>query len=76
MSNNDIRQKLHQFIDEIDDDEAEAMYTLWVEEESDNESRKQLVQKERERYLAGTQRGFTWEEVKAMAANKELRNAL
>jgi hypothetical protein len=32
--------------------------------------RKKLIQEERERYLKGEGRSFTWEEIKAMALNK------
>jgi hypothetical protein len=38
--------------------------------------RKKLIQEERERYLRGEGRSSSWEEVKNMARNKELRNGL
>jgi hypothetical protein len=38
--------------------------------------RKKLIQEEREKYLRGEGRSFTWEEVKTMALNKDKRNGL
>jgi len=38
--------------------------------------RKKLIQEEREKYLRGDGKSFTWEEVKAMALNKDKRNGL
>ena len=35
-----------------------------------------LVQEEREKYLRGEGKSFSWEEVKNMALNKEQRNGL
>jgi hypothetical protein len=38
--------------------------------------RKQLIQEEREKYLRGEGRSFSWEEVKNMALNKDQRHGL
>jgi len=38
--------------------------------------RKKLIQEEREKYLRGEGKSFSWEEVKIMAANKDKRNGL
>ncbi|HWB93645.1 MAG TPA: hypothetical protein VG605_17410 [Puia sp.] len=38
--------------------------------------RKKLIQEEREKYLRGEDRSFSWEEVKAMALNKDKRHGL
>jgi len=38
--------------------------------------RKKLIQEEREKYLGGEGRSFSWEEVKNMALNKDQRNGL
>lgn len=38
--------------------------------------RKKLIQEEREKYLRGEGKSFTWEEVKNMALNKDQRNGL
>lgn len=38
--------------------------------------RKKLIQEEREKYLRGDGKSFTWEEVKMMALNKDRRNGL
>ncbi len=71
-----MRQKLHQFIDSIEDKKAEAIYTL-LENELDADSyRKKLVLLERQKYLAGEGASYNWEEVKQMATHKEKRNGL
>jgi len=52
-------------------------YVLLKEEETDiSEIRRHLVQEEREKYLKGESRSYSWEEVKQMAIDKEKRNAL
>lgn len=38
--------------------------------------RKKLIQEEREKYLRGDARSFSWEEVKNMALNKDKRHGL
>ena len=38
--------------------------------------RKQLIQEERQKYLREEGKSFSWEEVKAMAINKDKRNGL
>jgi hypothetical protein len=38
--------------------------------------RKQLIQEERQKYLRGEGKSFSWEDVKGMALNKEKRNGL
>jgi len=40
------------------------------------EVRKRLIREEREKYLRGEGRSFSWEEVKGMARNKDQRNGL
>ena len=52
-------------------------YVQLKEEELNTDGlRKQLIMEERERYLKGEGRSYTWNEVKEMAANKEKRNGL
>jgi hypothetical protein len=52
-------------------------YVLLKEEEPDlSEIRRSLVQEEREKYLKGEGRSYSWEEVKQMAIDKEKRDAL
>jgi hypothetical protein len=71
-----MRQKLHQFIDSIEDKKAAAIYTL-LENELDADSyRKKLVLQERQAYLAGEGTSHSWEEVMQMARHKEKRNGL
>ncbi|MBX9783643.1 MAG: hypothetical protein K2X48_10150 [Chitinophagaceae bacterium] len=50
----------------------------YVELKSDetDDLRKQLVMEERARYLKGEGRSYSWDDVKAMALNKDLRNGL
>jgi hypothetical protein len=38
--------------------------------------RKQLIQEERQKYLRGEGKSFSWDEVKSMALNKDKRNVL
>ncbi|ANH80873.1 hypothetical protein A8C56_07675 [Niabella ginsenosidivorans] len=71
-----IRQKLHQFIDTIEDKKAEAIYTLLEQEIDTDAQRKALIQAERTKYLQGEGVSFTPEEVKAMALNKSQRHAV
>ena len=76
MQTTDIREKLHHFIDTIDDKKAEAIYTLLSEENDVEIQRRRLIQAEREVYLKGEGISFSAQEVKEMALNKEKRNAL
>ncbi|HEY2726163.1 MAG TPA: hypothetical protein VGI61_03245 [Parafilimonas sp.] len=74
----EIREKLHQFIDSIEDRKAEAMYALF-ENEIENDSdvkRLNLVNEEREKYLKGEGKSYSWKEVKQMALNKSERQKL
>lgn len=71
-----IRQKLHQFIDTIEDKKAEAIYLLFENEIDTDAQRLKLINAERERYLKNEGKSFSWDEVKEMAMNKEKRNGL
>ncbi len=51
MENIDIRQKLHQIIDTIEDKKVEAMYTLFEKEMDIESQRKILIQTEGQNYL-------------------------
>ena len=68
-----IKQQLHQFIDSLEDQKAEAMYTLMRDSFDTETKRRILVQEEREKYLKGGAAGYTLEQVKNMAVNKHLR---
>ncbi len=71
-----IKEKLHQFIDTIDDKRANAIYML-LEDEFDVETkRKNLIMEDRAEYLKGNNKTFSFDEVKQMALNKELRSGL
>jgi hypothetical protein len=76
MHTSTIRKKLHQFIDTIEDNKAAAIYTLFEDEIDSDKQRLKLIQKERENYLSGEGRSYSWDEVKEMALSKEKRNAL
>lgn len=68
-----MRQKLHQFIDSMEDEKAAAIYTL-LENELDADSyRKKLVLQERQAYLAGEGALYSWEDVKQMAKQNPQR---
>jgi hypothetical protein len=71
-----MRQKLHQFIDSMEDEKAAAIYTL-LENELDTDSyRRKLVLQERQAYLAGEGVMYSWEDVKQTTKHKEKRNGL
>lgn len=76
METTDIRKKLHQFIDTIEDKKAEAIYTLFEDEIDTDAQRRKLIRTERENYLRGEGKSYSWEEVKEMAVIKEKRHAL
>jgi hypothetical protein len=71
-----IRQKLHQFIDAIEDKKAAAIYTLFEDEIDTDSQRRKLIQAEREKYFRGEGKSYSWDEVKQMAMNKEMRHVL
>ncbi len=73
-----MREKLHQFIDSIEDKKAEAIYTLFEDEiENDIDAKRlNLIKKEREKYLNGEGKSFEWADVKQMALNKSERYKL
>ena len=76
MTTSIIRQKLHQFIDAIEDKKAAAIYTLLEDEMNTSEQRKKLVMSEREKYLNGEGKSYSWDEIKKMATNKTERHDL
>jgi hypothetical protein len=71
----EIKNKLHQQIDTSDERLLKMIYALVKEykEEGDDidEARMTLIMEERERYLAGEGKSYSWEEVKDMAINKK-----
>ena len=71
-----IRQKLHQFIDTIEDKKAEAIYTLFEDEMNTDAKRRNLIQLEREKYLNEEGKSYSWDEVKQMAIDKKKRRAI
>jgi hypothetical protein len=71
-----IRQKLHQFIDTIEDKKAEAIYTLFEDEMNTDAKRRTLIQLEREKYLNEEGKSYSWDEVKQMATDKKKRRAI
>lgn len=76
MEISNVRQRLHEFIDTIEDKKAEAIYTLFIDEMDTDTTRKSLVQMEREKYLQEEGKSFSWDEVKEMAMNKDKRHAI
>jgi hypothetical protein len=71
-----IKEKLHQFIDVVDDKRAQAIYMLFEDELKLNDARKNLIMEDRAAYLSGDNKTFSIDEVKQMALNKELRSGL
>lgn len=76
MTTSVIRQKLHQFIDTIEDKKAAAIYALLEDEMDTALLRKKLVMAERDIYISGEGKSFSWDEVKEMAMNKTKRNGV
>jgi hypothetical protein len=76
MTSLTIRQKLHSFIDTIEDKKAAAIYTLLSDEIDAVAQRKKLVMAEWQRYFAGEGKLYSWEEVKNMATDKNKRRGL
>jgi hypothetical protein len=61
---------LHHFIDSIEDKKAAAIYTLFEDEISAGDQRKNLIRSERANYLNGSGKSYGWDQVKEMAINK------
>ena len=72
MNTSEIKTKLHEQIEHSDDRLLKMVYALMNEyknedsEDAEN-ARKNLIRAERENYLKGTGRSYSWEEVKKMA---------
>ena len=76
MNTINIRQRLHQFIDGVEDKKAKAIYTLFADDIDPELKRKDLILAERKKILKGEGKLYSWKEVKQMATNKNKRNAL
>lgn len=71
MSATDIRHKLHHFIETVNDERAVELYSLLENEIEDDESRRSIVKAERQKYIDGIGKSYSWNEVKNMAMNKD-----
>lgn len=67
MQSATIKEKLHQFIDAVDDKRAQAIYMLFEDELEFNDARKTLIMEDRAAYLSGNNKTFSIDEVKQMA---------
>lgn len=76
METTNIRRKLHQFIDTVEDKKAEAIYIMFEGEMDTDLQRKKLIEAERIRYLNGEGKSYSWDEVKQMATDKSKRHAV
>jgi len=76
MRTTNIRKKLHEFIDAIENKKAEAIYTLFENEIDTDLQRKKLVLNERKKYLNKEAKSYSWQQVKQMAIDKEKRHAI
>ncbi len=76
MSVKTIRKKLHEFVDTMEDKKAIAMYNFLEEEMNPDTLRKKLIFAEREKVMAGEAKMYKWDDVKKMARNKKLRDAV
>lgn len=68
-----IRKKLHQLIENMDDQKVETVYFLLLGEFKTNPFRRQLIRYEREKFMRGEGESYRWDEVKQMAVNKSNR---
>jgi hypothetical protein len=76
MDITNIRKKLHELVDELEDKKAEAFYTLLTDTLDTDAERKRLVQAEREKHFRGEGRSYSWDEVKQMAITSEKRHGI
>jgi hypothetical protein len=76
MEISNVRQRLHELIDTIEDKKAEAIYTLFIDEIDSDSYRRNLLEMERNKYLQAEGKCFSWDEVKGMAMNKDKRHAI
>ena len=71
-----MRKKLHQLIDEMNDEKTAAVFKLFEEKSDIDLQRKGLIMAERDRYLNGKGKSYSWGKVKEMAVNKGRRHAI
>ena len=75
-----IKAKLHEEIERADDDLVNMLYEVVTDYHDDepviDDAQMQLVWQERDRYLRGEGRSYSWEEVKKMARNGQLPDEL
>ncbi len=76
MGITNVRKKLHEFIDTIENKKAEAIYTLFENEIDTESQRKKIILQERKKYLNKEGKSYSWNEVKQMAIDKEKRHAI
>lgn len=71
----EIKSQLHEQIEHSDERLLKIIYAIVKEygQETDDidDVRKKLILAERERYLTGTGKSYSWEEVKNMAVNNK-----
>ena len=76
MQTSSIRQRLHQYIDSIEDKKVEAIYMLLENEIDTDTLRRKLIQIEREKYIKGEGVSYSWEDIKQMAVDKDKRDGI
>jgi hypothetical protein len=81
MNTTDIKSRLHEEIEHSDEKLLKMIYALvkeYQEEGGDDitDERKKLIRAERENYLQGKGRSYSWDEVKNMAINRQGANEL
>ena len=71
----EIKSQLHEQIEHSDERLLKIIYAIVKEYGEDTEdiddTRRKLILEERERYLAGSGKSYSWEEVKNMAINNQ-----
>lgn len=71
-----VRNELHKFIDQMDEQQLNAIYSLIASNNNPQDQRRMLIMEERERYLHGEGASFSPEEIRQLAMNPGQRNGL
>ncbi len=71
METEAIRKELHEAIDNSDDDLLEKIQELIKEQNEIPEEQMKLIIQERENYLNGKGKLYSWEEVKEIVRNRK-----
>lgn len=77
MSTSELREKLINYLADASDRKVKALYTLLEEDINDataftlSKEQKEILDREREKYLNGEGESYSWEEAKKMILGKK-----